>query len=153
MDGWLRSSEGKKLTIGGISELAREVQMTAITSRNIILGFSNKGIFPFNQNIFSDGDFAPSSMTDRLLESQDISFHSTSSTIDSEINSELGLHGTTVDENIDILTICQDNSLTAITTDYVSPAMLVSFSNATVSRSTKPLRQRHRSTKVLSDTL
>ena len=63
----LRSNEEMKLTIDHMPELAREAQMIAITSRNIISEFSNKGIFPFNRNIVSDEDFAPSSKTDLPL--------------------------------------------------------------------------------------
>ena len=68
MDCWLRSHPGRTVTIYEIPELVNEAQIMAITSRNIISGFKSTGIFPYNRNLFSDVDFAPSNLTDRPLE-------------------------------------------------------------------------------------
>lgn len=37
----------------------------AVTPSNIQAGFRNTGIFPFNRNLFTEVDFAPSYVTDR----------------------------------------------------------------------------------------
>ena len=90
MDSWLRS----KVMIYEILELVRKAQRTAITSRNIVSGFSSTGKSPCNTDVFNDGIFAPTSMTERSLESQDVNFLPSSSTIGFETNSELELQDT-----------------------------------------------------------
>lgn len=64
-DSWMRNHPGKPMTIYDIPSLVSEALPKAITPANIMNGFKATGIFPFNRNIFSDADFAPSSTTDR----------------------------------------------------------------------------------------
>ena len=45
-----------------------EAQLGTITPRNVLSGFKNTGIYPFNRNLFAAVDFAPSLVTDRPLE-------------------------------------------------------------------------------------
>lgn len=76
-----------QLTIYNIPSLVREALPMAITPKNITAGFASTGIWPFNKNIFTEDDFAPSSVTDRPLEvdneeaSKTISTSSTSKTV------------------------------------------------------------------------
>lgn len=65
MDGWLRSNPGKTVTIYDIPGLVKQAQMIAITPLNIVAGFKACGIQPFNRDIFTETDFAPSLPTDR----------------------------------------------------------------------------------------
>ena len=91
----------KKVTIYKMPELLRKAQMTTIASKNNILRFSSTGKFPFNRDVFTDGDFSPSSMRDRSLKSQDVSFLSTSSKISFVNNLESRLQVTFGDKKAD----------------------------------------------------
>ncbi|KAK3744950.1 hypothetical protein RRG08_048346 [Elysia crispata] len=67
MDSWMRSNPGKNVTIYDIPELLRIAHNEALTPKNISSGFACTGIFPFNQTVFSDTDFAPSATTDNIV--------------------------------------------------------------------------------------
>jgi hypothetical protein len=67
MDGWLRSNPGKTVTIYEIPAIVNEAHMSAMIPRNIVSGFQNTGIHPFNKDLFSDDDFAPAAPTDREI--------------------------------------------------------------------------------------
>lgn len=54
------------VTIYEISEFVRTAFVKAMTPVNIINAFKKTGIFPFDRNLFTDDDFLPSSVTDRL---------------------------------------------------------------------------------------
>jgi len=64
-DGWLRSHPGRTITIYDIPKIVAESLPLAVTGLNIINGFKKTGIFPYNRNVFTDIDFAPSYVTDR----------------------------------------------------------------------------------------
>lgn len=63
-DSWLMSNT-RPMTIYDIPSVANDPYSQAFTSKNIKAGFAVSGIEPFNQNIFSDDEFLPSSVTDR----------------------------------------------------------------------------------------
>ena len=67
IDAWIRSNPGKRVTIYDIPMLIREAQLNSITPRNVLSGFSSTGNWPFNPEVFTDLDFASSSVTDRDL--------------------------------------------------------------------------------------
>ena len=67
MDSWMRSNPGKNVTIYDIPELLRIAHNEALTPKNMSSGFACTGIFPFNQTVFSDTDFAPSATTDNIV--------------------------------------------------------------------------------------
>ena len=67
MDNWMLSNPGKAMTIYNIPEIAKVAFPLSMTPKNILSGFSSCGIHPFNPQIFSDFDFAPSLVTDRPL--------------------------------------------------------------------------------------
>ena len=50
MDGWMRSNPNKTVTIHDIPGVVKAAQDIAIISRNIVFGFKNTGIYPFNQH-------------------------------------------------------------------------------------------------------
>ena len=64
MDGWMRTNPGRTVTIYQVPELVNQAFMSALTSR-ITSRFRVTGIFPFNRDIFTDEDYAPSILTDR----------------------------------------------------------------------------------------
>lgn len=68
---WMVSSPGKTVTIYEIPKLAAKAIPLAFKLQNIQRGFEKPGIWPFNSNIFSDEDFACSSVTDRCLPEED----------------------------------------------------------------------------------
>lgn len=64
-DNWIRTHPGKSMTIYDIPAIVREALPSAVSCKNVMAGFSCTGIYPFNQNIFSEADFAPGYATDR----------------------------------------------------------------------------------------
>lgn len=67
-DNWMRSNPGKRMTIYNIPGIIRNALPQAITPQNIMSGFRCTGIWPFDRQIFTEEDFAPSTVTDRPLE-------------------------------------------------------------------------------------
>ena len=65
MDGRIRSNPRKTVTIYEIPSHIKEAQLSAMTTRNILSGFQNTGIFPFNRYIYTDADFAPATLKHR----------------------------------------------------------------------------------------
>lgn len=66
-DNWIRNHPGRTMTIHYISGIVREAFPLSVTDRNAIAGFACTDISTFNRNIFTAIDYAPSSVTDRLL--------------------------------------------------------------------------------------
>ena len=64
-DSWIRNHPGKTMSIYDIPSIVKEALPRVVTLKNISAGFECTGIFPFNRNIFTDADFAPSAVTDR----------------------------------------------------------------------------------------
>ena len=61
---WLRCNPGKVVTLGNISSLFGAAFIHAATMKTSIKGFEATGIWPPNNNVFSDEDFLPSIVTD-----------------------------------------------------------------------------------------
>lgn len=61
---WMLSHPGRTISIRNIAELANIAYLNSFTPSNIISAFKNTGIWPLNRLIFTDEDFAPSSVTD-----------------------------------------------------------------------------------------
>ncbi|GLV46149.1 hypothetical protein CBL_02865 [Carabus blaptoides fortunei] len=57
--------DGPPGCIGRANGIVKQSFLSAAVHANIISGFTNAGIFPFNPNNFSESDFAPASVTDR----------------------------------------------------------------------------------------
>lgn len=64
-DKWMLQNPGKPITIYDVSELLGQSYFQVFTSNNIVKAFKVTGIYPFDQDIFSDLDFASSYVTDR----------------------------------------------------------------------------------------
>lgn len=86
MDAWLRNNQGKTMSIYDIPGLVAEAQLSAVTAKNILSGFQATGIFPYNRNIFTDVDFAPSLLTDRDVQGPAKSDSDAEGTLCSETN-------------------------------------------------------------------
>ena len=69
-DAWMKNNPLRTMTIYDLPAIAREALPKANVPANIINGFKKCGIFPFNRDIFEEHDFAPSSVSDRDLETQ-----------------------------------------------------------------------------------
>ena len=65
MDNWIRSYPAKTVTIYDIPRFAAEAHNKAFTPENINSGFSCTGIFPYNDEVFPETEFAASNVTDR----------------------------------------------------------------------------------------
>ena len=55
------------MTIYDIPDIAGEALTDSVTPWNVAAGFVKAGVFPFNRDLFTDQDFAPSPVTDRPL--------------------------------------------------------------------------------------
>ncbi|KYN17319.1 hypothetical protein ALC57_10394 [Trachymyrmex cornetzi] len=64
-DSWILNQPGKTISIYDIPSIVRNVLPLALTPSNIMAGF-RVSIYPLNPNAFTDMDFAPSYVTDRV---------------------------------------------------------------------------------------
>lgn len=67
VDSWLMRNPGKKFTIYNVAECVGQAYLKSMTPINIVNAFKKCGIYPFDDNIFTDIDFMPSWVTDRPL--------------------------------------------------------------------------------------
>ncbi|CAH1966294.1 unnamed protein product [Acanthoscelides obtectus] len=70
---WLRNNPGKTMSIYEIPGIVKIAWPVAATPNNIMNAFKKAGISPYNPDIFTDEDFAPSFVTDRPLPDTNIS--------------------------------------------------------------------------------
>lgn len=77
-DAWIKNNTGKTMTIYDIPGIVRPILPSALTPNNIMSGFKETGIFPYNQYKFDDDVYASSFVTDRPMESEKIKQPSTS---------------------------------------------------------------------------
>lgn len=61
----LPQNAGKTITIYDIQRIAAKPIESGATVSNIKSGFAVSGIWPLNENVFTDIDFLPSDITDR----------------------------------------------------------------------------------------
>lgn len=64
---WLLNHPGVPLTIYEVAAIVNTALDKSFTPRNIKSGFSSTGIYPFNNDIFTDADFIESAVTDRPM--------------------------------------------------------------------------------------
>lgn len=64
-DSWMTNNPGQTMTIYHIPSIVNIAFPLAMTPSNITAGFRVSGICPFNEDIFDDSEFLPSSVTDR----------------------------------------------------------------------------------------
>lgn len=65
VDSWMMRNPGKTFSIYYVARCVKEAHMKAMTPANICNAFRATGIFPFNRDVITDEDFAPSEVTDR----------------------------------------------------------------------------------------
>ncbi|CAI6372396.1 unnamed protein product [Macrosiphum euphorbiae] len=71
MDSWMKSNPGKRFTIYDLPSVTSNALVNAATPKNIINGFSVSGVWPFNRNVFNEDEYAPSTVTNILLNNTD----------------------------------------------------------------------------------
>ena len=67
-DAWLRTNPGKTMSIYHIPGIIKTALPLALTQNNIKAGFRWTEIYPLNRELFTELDFAPSFVTDRLMD-------------------------------------------------------------------------------------
>lgn len=65
VDSWLMRNAGKTFSIYEVAQSIKEAHLKSMTPANICKAFECTGIFPFNRDIFTEFDFAPSEVTNR----------------------------------------------------------------------------------------
>ncbi|XP_045782879.1 uncharacterized protein LOC123879265 [Maniola jurtina] len=65
MSSWMLRNPGCPITIYDVGALIGQAFAKSMTPLNITHAFKKTGIFPFDRHVFSEEDFAPSSVTDR----------------------------------------------------------------------------------------
>lgn len=74
VDSWLLRNPGKPLTIYDVAECVGIAYPKAMTPVNICQAFKKCGIFPYDDEIFTELDFLPSSVTDRPPNEEPLEF-------------------------------------------------------------------------------
>ena len=146
MDSWIRSNPGKTVSIYNIPQLVAEAQLNAMVPRNILSGFQCTGNWPYNPNVFTDLDFAPSNITDRMMaqvDSSDLAPESNAENVIEQVNEEdlesvdpaigtgndCGLtesRSTSARKTLTPVSVVSDN----LPTSYISPSDIVSIPKA-----------------------
>ncbi|XP_045463203.1 MFS-type transporter clz9-like [Harmonia axyridis] len=62
---WMSSNPGKTMTIYDLPGIVKDALPLALNPRNVINAFRKSGVWPLNDEVFQDSDFAPSYVTDR----------------------------------------------------------------------------------------
>jgi len=70
MTAWMHNNPEKRITIYDIPHISCGAIISAATPKNILNGFSVSGIWPFNRDAFSEDEYAPSSVTDIMIDIQ-----------------------------------------------------------------------------------
>lgn len=68
-DNWMRNNPGKTMSIYEIPEIVKYALPLAVTPVNVMSAFRKAGIWPYDPNVFTEDDYAPSFVTDRPLAS------------------------------------------------------------------------------------
>ncbi|XP_065662988.1 uncharacterized protein LOC136085594 [Hydra vulgaris] len=63
-DSWMKQWPGKTMSIYDLPGIAKIALQHSLTQQNITSGFRVAGIFPYDKDILSNADFAPSFVTD-----------------------------------------------------------------------------------------
>jgi len=71
-DSWMKSNPGKTMVIYNIPSLIKAALPNAATPKNIISEFTSTGIWPFNKDVFTEEDYIPSEVTNRLLVTENV---------------------------------------------------------------------------------
>lgn len=67
MDDWMRMHPARAVTIYEVGNLGGIAFTKAMSTSNILSGFSSTGIYPLDSSIFGEHEFLPSAVTDRPL--------------------------------------------------------------------------------------
>lgn len=81
---WLATNPGKTFNIYNVASVLGKIFSDAFSTRNIINGFKVSGIYPLNQNIFTEEEFLSSYVTDRPVEELSTSENQCAQTSSSE---------------------------------------------------------------------
>lgn len=149
-DGWLRSNAGKTMTIYDIPKIVATALPLATTANNIINGFKKTGIFPFNADIFTESDFAPSYVTDRPEVMSD-TFQVESPEISTPSASAVHVIPTTGKENVSPNINNNPVASTSRSGVYFSPETVRPFPKAGPRKQLQTARKKRRAA-ILTDT-
>ena len=62
---WIHGHPGQRISIKEVAALCRVPYLQKMTPANIVAGFADTGIHPFNRDIIAESRYAPASVTDR----------------------------------------------------------------------------------------
>ncbi len=66
-DNWMMCNKGRRISFYEIAGLFCTAYLRAATVEKAVVGFESAGIWPFNENKFTDDDFVPSLLTDEVM--------------------------------------------------------------------------------------
>ena len=121
---WILDNPGKPLTIYNIPHLVASAFSNAMTISNIMSGFRVTGIYPYNPDVHSKEDFAPSLVTDCPNPTPVASLSLPSSLVDGENQTEEEIHAT---ENVADQTCTTHQSVEASESDQVDTTSSLSI--------------------------
>uniref|UniRef100_A0A2S2NP39 Jerky-like n=1 Tax=Schizaphis graminum TaxID=13262 RepID=A0A2S2NP39_SCHGA len=140
MTAWMHNNPGKRITIYDIPHISSGAIISAATPKNILKGFSVSGIWPFNRDAFSEDEYAPSTVTDIMIDIQ--------TQTSSELVKNVETTPTIQPEKIILNDVDQQPSKILITPEHIKPYPKVQFQE-------KALKKRGRKkgkTAILTDT-
>lgn len=147
-DHWMKNHPGKRLTIYDLPSIAKLALPLASTPRNILAGFSCTGIWPFNREIFSEADFAPSTVTDVPLvveEKEDVTDGSCTTEREQQKTPTRDLERTTLNQTINMPSTSQKGSFS------LTPEVIRPLPKGNIQKSSKGRRAKGKTT-ILTDT-
>ncbi|XP_047033430.1 uncharacterized protein LOC124639949 [Helicoverpa zea] len=126
MSSWMLRNPGCPVTIYDVGALIGQAFAKSMTPSNIIQAFRKTGIFPFDRYVFTDEDFAPSSVTDRPENAQPESDFSGEHAITDQ-QPILELEENTLNLQITHSPRPSNNSTTEASGNTMSPSLIENF--------------------------
>ena len=68
-DSWMVTNSGRRITIHDMAGLSGKAFMRTALPERAVQGFKTCGLWPFDPNVFTDGDFEAAPMTEKQIES------------------------------------------------------------------------------------
>lgn len=157
-DNWMINNAGKTMTIYDIPGVINQSFSLAVTQSNICAGFKSTGIFPFNRDIFTESDYAPSFVTDRPLPSNEIADEVTSTPTESRPNCQTNVSDVALERQVNNPEVQPRNQVDPVPSCSgihsaltISPDVIRPFPKAQARKSVRN-NARRRETSILTDT-
>jgi hypothetical protein len=145
------SNPGKTVTIYYVPIFVSEIMSSSFSQANIVSGFKNSGMHPFNSDIFVDEDFLCSAVTDREETSRPLSPESPSVSRNTPITTSSPVPSLPIPTHATPSTSSTSPIPSTSTLKVITPKMIKPFPKALQRKTTRRGRQPGK-TKILTKT-